>query len=417
MAFLEAFDALPATGLARTGLFYEWLRRDWRALFGELRADRPILPLAPFTVLARWADVVDVLSRNETFRVPYPPHMDNSVGPFMLARDGAVQNWRDKSVMRALLRWDDVPAIRALAATTARNALAAAPPPTVDVVQAVSRLVPLRVVQRSFGFPGPDDATMLRWSWATQADMFHNPTSDPRLLDACNRAGREMRAWVRTFLAGREPWHAAAGGDTVSRLLRMTADGLSGLDTEEVVSNICGLLVGAIETTSQAIANATEQILLRPDIKARAIETAGAGDDDAFDAIVWEALRFNPMTTFVARVAAEPAVLAPGSPHETAIAAGSTVAVGIGSAMFDPGVFTDPDAFHPRRRTAYLHTGFGPHECLGQFVAYAIIPETIRQILLMPGIALLDGEAGRIDTAGGPFAEHFTLGHGTATAS
>ncbi len=411
MAFLEAFDALPEGDPARTGLFYQWLRRDWRALFAELRADRPILALPAFTVLTRWADVVDALSRNETFRIPYAPHMDPSVGPFMLARDGAEQNWRDKSVMRALLRWEDVPAIRASAAATAQAALEAAPPDTVDVVQTVSRLVPLRVVQQNFGFPGPDDATMLRWSWATQADMFHNLGNDPNVLAKCVQAGTEMRAWVRDFLASRQPWLEADGDDTVSRLLRATATGLSGLDAEAVVSNVCGLLVGAIETTSQAIANATEQILLRPDVTSRAIAAAEAADVDGFDAIVWEALRFNPMTTFVTRIVAEPAVLGPGSPHETAVKPGTVIAVGIGSAMFDPGVFPDPDGFQVRRRTAYLHTGFGPHECLGQFVAYAIVPETVRQVLLLHGIRLRDGDSGRIDDAGGPFAEHLVLAH------
>jgi hypothetical protein len=45
-------------------------------------------------------------------------------------------------------------------------------------------------------------------------------------------------------------------------------------------------------------------------------------------------------------------------------------------------------------------------------VAYAIIPETIRQILLLPGIRLIESDAGHIDTAGGPFAEHFVICHG-----
>jgi hypothetical protein len=80
--------------------------------------------------------------------------------------------------------------------------------------------------------------------------------------------------------------------------------------------------------------------------------------------------------------------------------------------MFDPGVFPEPNEFRVRRRTSYLHTGFGPHECLGQFVAYAIIPETIRQILLLPGVRLIEGDAGHVDMAGGPFAEHFVIGHG-----
>ena len=415
MAFLDALDALPPADPSRMGLFFAHLRDDWRTLFAELRRDRPILALPSFTVVTRWADVADALSRPSIFRVSYGPHMDPSVGPYMLGRDDAEPNWRDKSVMRALMRWEDVPGIRTFAGETAAVALAAGPggaPGTIDVVQAVSRLVPLRVVQHCFGFPGPDDASMLGWSWATQADMFHNLANDHRLLANCVRAGTEMRAWVRTFLQSREPWQAAAGGDTISRLLRMTGAGLSGLDTEEVVSNVCGLLVGAIETTSQAIVNAMEQILLRPDVAARAIVAARANDAAALDAIVWEALRFNPMTTFVIRVASEDAVLAPGSPHETAVHAGAVVAVGIGSAMFDPGVFPEPDTFRERPRHAYLHTGFGQHECLGQYVAYAIIPETIHQLLLLDAIRLLPDGASRVDMAGGPFAEHFVLAYG-----
>jgi cytochrome P450 len=414
MSFLAALDALPVDDPARVRLFYQSLRDDWRALFAELRTQRPILQLPSFCVLSRWTDVVDALSRNETFRVPYAPHIDPSVGPFMLGRDGTAENWRDKSVMRALMRWDDLPAIRALAAETAREALAAAAPPTVDVVSTVSRLVPLRVVQKSFGFPGPDDASMLRWSWATQADMFHNLTNDRHVLDACIQAGNEMRAWIRSFLATRQPWERAEGEDTVTRLLRLTSAGLSGFDPEQVVSNVCGLLVGAIETTSQAIVNATEQILLRPDVTARAVAAAQATDDEAFDAIVWEALRFNPMATSVIRVAAADAVLGPSTPYELPVKAGAVIAVGIGSAMFDPSVFPAPDEFRTRRRTAYLHTGFGPHECLGQYVAYVIIPETVRQILLLPGIRLQQAGASQVDMAGGPFAEHFVLGHGLA---
>jgi cytochrome P450 len=412
MAFLDALDKLPPADPGRMVLFFQHLRQDWRALFGELRSAQPILPLPSFTVLTRWADVADVLSRPGTFRVPYAPHMDPSVGPYMLARDEAKPNWRDKSVMRALMRWDDLPAIRSFAADTAAAALKATRPGEVDIVQTVSRLVPLRVVQHCFGFPGPDDASMLRWSWATQADMFHNLNNDRHLLENCVQAGNEMRAWVWSFLQAREPWHAAEGGDTVSRLLRMTGAGLSGMDTEEVVSNVCGLLVGAIETSSQAIVNATEQILLRPEVTARAIAAAQAKDVAALDAIVWEALRFNPMTTFVIRIASEDAVLGPGSTHETTVPSGTVIAVGIGSAMFDPGVFPEPDEFRERRRTSYLHMGFGPHECLGQYVAYAMIPETIRQILLLPEIRLLPDSASRVDMAGGPFAEHFILGQG-----
>ena len=416
MGFLEAFDSTVDPS-ARTALFFAALRADWRSLFAELRETRPVLDLPIMTVVTRWADVVDVLSRNETFRVTYAPHMDASVGPFMLARDGAVQNWRDKAAMRTLLRWDDLPAIRATAGEVASAALRAATEGetgVLDVVATVSRLVPLKIVQRCFGFPGPDDATMLAWSRATQADMFHNLFNDPVLLQANMAAGQAMQAWVADFVDARQPWGDAAGDDTVSRLLRMTGSGLSGLDRQGVISNICGLLVGAIETTSQAIVNATEQILLDPRQADQATRAAQNGDNATFDACVWEALRFSPMTTFVVRVAAHPAVIAPGSDHQVTVPRGRIVAAGIGSAMFDPAVFSGPDEVQPRKRNLYLHVGFGAHICLGQYVAYEIIPETIRQILLVPGLHMLAEGGSSVDNAGGPFAESFKLGFGAA---
>jgi cytochrome P450 len=414
MSFLGSFDSTvdPA---ARMALFEGALRADWRALFAELRETRPVLDLPVMTVVSRWADVVDVLSRNETFRVTYAPHMDPSVGPFMLARDGEVQNWRDKSAMRTLLRWDDLPAIRKTAGEVASAALAAATQGAsgaFDVVTTVSRLVPLNIVKRCFGFPGPDDATMLSWSRATQADMFHNPGNGSALLQADIAAGQAMQAWVAKFVDERQPWANAVGEDIVSRLLRLTGVGLSGLDRQSVISNVCGLLVGAIETTSQAIVNATEQILANPTLADRAVKAAQAGDNTALDAIVWEALRFNPMTTFVLRVAAQPAVIAPGSLYQVTVPAGRVVAAGIGSAMFDPAVFPAPDDIQIRPRDLYLHVGFGSHICLGQYVAYEIIPETIRQIMLVPGLHLLPRGGSAVDNAGGPFAESFKLGFG-----
>ena len=416
MGFLSDYDG-TVDAAARMALFYRALRGGWRSLFAELRASRPVLDLPAMTVVTRWSDVTDVLSRNETFRVPYARHMDPSVGPFMLARDNAVQNWRDKSAMRTLLRWDDLPGFRARAGEVASAALSAATPGPggkFDVVDAVSRLVPLRTVQSGFGFPGPDDATMLAWSRATQADMFHNFTNDSALLQSNITAGQAMQAWVGDFVDRRQPWADASGDDTVSRLLRLTGTGLSGLDRQGVVSNVCGLLVGAIETTSQAIVNATEQILLDPVQSDLAKDAARAGDDTKFDAIVWEALRFNPMTTFVARVAAQPTVVAPGSSHQVSVAAGRVVAAGIGSAMFDPAVFPGPDDFLARPRDLYMHLGFGAHTCLGQYVAYEIIPETIRRILLVPEVRLLPNSASAVDNASGPFAERFELGYGDA---
>jgi cytochrome P450 len=313
--------------------------------------------------------------------------------------------------MRTLLRFDDLPGIRDFAGQTAAAALAGRPDPhSVDIVKTVSRLVPLRVVQQRFGFPGPDDATMLRWSRATQADMFRNPLGDPAVHAANLAAGAEMRQWIGDFLAQRQPWGQIKGDDTVSRLLRLHATGLSALAVSEVVSNVCGLLVGSIETTSQAIVQATDQILRRPDVTARAVAAAAANDVGTFDAIVWEALRFNPMTPAVARLAVEAATLAPGAPHAKRINAKRVVLAAIGSAMFDSDVFADPEDFQARPREAYLHMGFGAHECLGKYVGFEIVPETIRRIMMLPGIRLLPSGGSRIEFPDFRFPEKFVVG-------
>lgn len=413
MPFLEEFDALaPDDGPRRIALFFHWVQTDSRALFAELRLKRPVLDFPLFVVVSRWSDVIELLSRPGTFNVNNVRSMDPSVGPFMLARDLTEVNWHEKSIMRSVLRYEDLPGIRAFAGATAAAVLAeAVKAPTIDIPATISRLVPVRVVQDSFGFPGPDVATMARWSKATQYDMFYNPLNDPQIHAANVQAGTEMQEWVRGFLAQRQPWATAVGEDAVSRLLRMTQAGFSALEPARVVSNICGLLVGAVETMSQAITHATEQILLRPYVAARAIAAAKQNDVATLDPIVWEALRFNPIAPFVQRIAHEDTVVAPGTDHTTKIPAGRIVAAAIGSAMFDPDVFPDPDGFHEDRPGhLYLHTGFGHHECLGKYVALTVVPEVIRHILMLPGVHLLEGAAGQIDNGGGPFPERFVLG-------
>ena len=407
MSFLEEYRNIPETEpLLRIRCVYKWLRTDWRGMFAQLRSESPILVTPAFAMVTRHADVIDVLSQPSLFSVRgYASRMDPSVGPFMLARDETELNWHDKAVLRSLLRWDDLAAVRQLAGRTARQSIDAAGDP-VDLVPAVGRLVPLRIVQDYFGFKGPDDATMLRWSKATQTDMFRNAANDPAVHAACVAAGTEMRAWLAAAVARRDP----PPNSVFARLLASSVVGKPPLNEERIVSNMAGLLVGAIETTSQAIVQATQQLLLRAELRDQIGAAARADDPAAFDALVWEALRFNPITGLVPRFTERDAVLAPGAPHETAIKRGTIVAVCTGSAEFDADVIDAPDEFRPGRPDATMfHLGFGHHECLGKHVGIRMIPEAVRQIVLTPGIALIAGPDGQIDFTGSSFPEHFKV--------
>jgi cytochrome P450 len=413
-SFLEIYDQTPDA--QKVALLFQWVAAKPLVLFAELRAKRPILvvPAGPVLV-TRFADVEEVLTRNLQFQVlPYAPKMDPSVGPFMLARDGTVYNQRDKGIMRALIQEFDMPSVRRTVAELAKAAIlgGASPDFRLDVVTQVSRPVPVQLTGRYFGFPGPDITTMLSWSFWTQYDMFHNLTNDSDIHAKNVAAGQAMKAYLSDFLPRRAEAVAqdSSADDIVARLLRLRTPPTIGFDMERIMSNVMGLLVGGIETTNAAVVQAIDQILNRPDALAQALQAALAGDDAQFDAIFWEALRFNPINPFVGRILVEPYVVAAGTERELTLPARAFVLASGTSAMHDETVVPDPEVFKPGRPAYhYLHLGFGEHRCLGDQVSLQQAPELAKQIFLAGYTKRAPGAAGQLNFNGGPFPEHFTL--------
>ncbi|MFF0946522.1 cytochrome P450 [Rhizobium leguminosarum] len=409
MEFLAEFDAAQEAE-TKIGVVVKWLRSDWRTMYAELRTSRPVLKTPAFTMVTRATDVLDVLSQPTLYSVRANQRtMGPSVGPFMLAHDETEINWEEKGLLRALLRWDDLPRVRQLARDVATAALSEAEDSSVDVVPAIARRVPLRIVQNIFGFNAPDE-NILSWSFATQHGMFRNLPVSEEVLERCHAAGKEMRAWLWPFLAAK--WATAPSGDqdTVSRLVDLSRSPAAGISAERVLSNICGLLVGAIETMSQAIVQVIDQMLSHPEWLAAALAADARGDVTAFDACVFEALRFNPITTIQFRFVEADREIGCGTPYATAVNAGTILAVCTGSAMFDASLMPDPDRFDTTRPPqSYLHFGVGHHECLGRYVGQVAIPEAVRQVLRMPEIKRAAGTAGTIDFNRGPFPEHMIV--------
>jgi cytochrome P450 len=411
MGFLTEFNAVSDNNpQAQVGTVVKWLRGNWREMFGELRESCPILPTPAFTLVTRATDVLDILAQPSLYSVKANRlTMDPSVGPFMLARDETAVNWHEKSLMRAVLRWDDLPDVRALARKISADSVANAAGNMLDIIPSVGRLVPLRIVQHIFGFGG-SDADMLRWSFATQHAMFRNLPFNPDVVAKCVTAGQEMQAWLWPFLAAK--WAAApvSGNDAVSRLVNLSRLSAAGLAADRVVSNVCGLLVGSIETMNQAIAQTVDQFLAHPKWLKAALTADASGDIARFDGYVFEALRFNPITTVQFRLAEADRVIGAGTAYATPVKAGTVVAVCTGSAMFDADLMPYPETFNPARpANSYLHFGIGHHDCLGRHVGQVAIPEAVRQIIRLPNIRRAAGAAGKIDFSQGPFPEHFTV--------
>ncbi|WP_010682944.1 cytochrome P450 [Methylobacterium mesophilicum] len=410
---LETLLDLPAD--ARWPVARDWIERVPRPFFAQLRERRPVLDCGAVVLVAKRAAVAEILSLPSVFSVAlYKPKM----GTFMLALDNTEVNYRDKAVMRAVLSWGDLPAIRDLAGSLTDAALDAGAG-AVDVVAAISRMVPLRIVQRAFGIAAPD-GDMLRWSYANQLDQFNNLPFDGRPdADAVQAAAAQAREEMRAAFASLIPARLAAleagaevPDDSLTRLLRLRLPSAAGFGMDRVVINVGGLLIGAIETTSEVAVNALAEILGRADVYASARAAAAEGPA-AFDGYVWEALRFAPIVAFMFRQAESDHVLCRGGPQEAQIRRGQVVLPLSLSAMFDADWVPEPERFDAARPDhAYLHFGLGHHECLGRYVAGAMIPEIVRRILLRDGLRAL----GPVGDGGTPFPTSFRIAYGAVAS-
>jgi cytochrome P450 len=200
--------------------------------------------------------------------------------------------------------------------------------------------------------------------------------------------------------------HEPLSDDIVTRMLRNHFPEAMELDLKRLGVNAGGLLIGAIETTSQAVAQVLQFLLNNKEWLPKAQAAARQDDPAEFDAIVWEALRFVPIAPYLFRKAASDYTVGMGGDYATLIPAGAIILPATQSAMFDPRAFDNPEEFIPNRDWYhYFHFGFASHQCLGIYIGMVMIPEMVRQVLLRNNISA----GGGIDYKSGPFPEEYHL--------
>jgi cytochrome P450 len=403
-SYLQRLDATPPA--ERWPLVRGWIFNEPLAFEAELRQERPIVVLPELTIAARFDDCCEILRRYETFTVAlYKPKQ----GSYFMAQDDTAVHWREKSIMKAILDREDIPAIRTYIGTKAAALLKAAGN-SIDAVPGLTRAVPVALVQDWFGLTHSEPASLIKWSYWNQIDAFWNQPFDAFLWPDPAEVVRtreivslELAAYLATRVGLRDVELKAGGtaNDSVTRLLELSASKALKFDIERVVQNVGGLLIGAVETTSHTVVNVIDYLMKHPDLYARARAAALTDDPAAVDGYVYEALRFNPAFPYFFRKCEADAPLGRGTPFETTIPNGTTVLALTHSAMFDPAGFSHPDVFDPARPPGnQFHFGVGLHECLGRPIAAVMIPEIVRQALRLDGLT-----AGPVDTKGGPVPE------------
>jgi cytochrome P450 len=388
--FLEQFDKAPVE--KRWPMVRQWIVDRSLPAYAELREKRPILTMPEMTIATRFDDCTAILRRFEAFTVAlYEPKQ----GAYWMAQDDTAIHWREKSIMKAILDREDIPKIRKYIADKTMALLKQAGN-KIDAVDDLARAVPVALVQDWFGFTDSNPKHLADWSYWNQYDAFHNQPFDSIVVPDQKEVEKHrkavdlfMVAYIALLVEKRviQDKLGKHGADPVSRLVRLSQSGAVQFDTKRVILNVGGLLIGAVETTSNAVINALSTLLAQPAQLAKARAAATKDDPAEFDGYVWEALRFAPAFPYFFRTCAQPSVLAAGTAFETEIKPGTTVLALTHSAMFDPTAFPNPNTFDPARsRADTFHLGYGLHECLGRAIAEVMIPEIVRQCLRMTNL-------------------------------
>ncbi len=412
MTYLERFDATQEAD--QFALARGWLDTEALPFVNELREKRPILKTSVCTFVADFNDVIEVLRVHQVFtNEPYHAKMD----PYLMSQDDTPMHFRDKSATSAFLDRADIPRIRALVAKETNDALDAAKG-VIDAVPGLTRHVPIRVVEEYMGLQGAEPGKLAEWSYWNQYSAFHNHpwdiVADRKMVDDnVNRTKQELVEFIAILLVKRLAQAQLPipmmDDNVVNRMVRSHLQTPDQFGIKWKGLNIGGLLIGTVETASQATAQALAQLMARPDMLASAKVAATYDDPTTFDGYVWEACRFDPLSPYLFRVSNAPYTLGAGRPWQQEIPADTAVLPLILAAMHDPVRFPNPGTFDPTRPqlTNTFHFGYGLHECMGRYVGAVIIPEIVRQVLLRDDLKVISP----LSFEGKPLPDKFVIGY------
>jgi cytochrome P450 len=226
----------------------------------------------------------------------------------------------------------------------------------IDLVADLAYPLPVNVISDMVGVPVPDRQQYKAWS--TQIFGFMG-TGRPS-LDAALRAQKgvvELEAYFRRLFDRRL---SAPEQDLISDLVAIHHADPERLGEDELLA-LCGTFVSAgHETTTSLIANGFHALLTHPRELDRLRE-----DPALITSAIEEVLRYESPFQRDMKVAAVDVNL-----HGFTITADTPVWAMLGAAHRDPEAFDNPDQFDiGRSRNRHLAFGYGPHFCLGAWLA------------------------------------------------
>src|SRR3954447_5727308 len=247
-----------------------------------------------------------------------------------------------------------------------------------EFVDAIAKPYPALVIATVMGAPLEDASRLYYWSnWIQR--QFSADLADKRA--EIEQAVVEFYEYVGALLERRR---SSPGDDLVSRLLAAEFEG-DRLSDVECVNLVLNVLIGGVDTSQSQLAHAVRLLAQHPEQWALL-----AADPSLAGAAVEEALRFEPIVPFTARI-----VMEEFDYRDVTFPEGTIVMVSAFDGNRDPSAFSEPESFDitaDRDRSKPMTFGAGIHYCLGANVARAELQEALAYLPTVWPALRLDGE-------------------------
>jgi cytochrome P450 len=240
---------------------------------------------------------------------------------------------------------------------------------------------PIRVIYGLIGFPDSEMANFYEYA-AMGLSILAGPQLDP-MREEASRA-RAMKATNTLYeatleLVKRRRAEGAPGDDVVCRLLRAEFEGRK-LDDHEITTFARSMGAAGGETTTRTFSSIMTLLLQRPELLKRVRD-----DRTLVPKLIDESVRFEPVSTVKVRQASRDVEI-----RGVHIPKGAMVQSVVASANRDEEIFENSDTFDIDRRPKPVFTfGFGPHMCIGQYLAKMELTIAVNSVLdLFPNVRL-----------------------------
>jgi cytochrome P450 len=404
-----------ALRLLRYRSFCYFLDHLWllQHLSDLLRRLRPIFVLrrVRVVVVTRAREVREVLQRFDDFTLGDIIDPGMPWGTFLMTVDWRQRHAQERQWLQDAVDPTDVEKIRAI--VDARCQQIQSTGRQLDVVTQLLEPVVVDIAKDYFGVPplaGSPQRMALAMRDLAGIIMVNPPVgSEPWSRSRASIAGVTDLVLKELSRVGAPPY----ADNLLTRLVRRLRhpDKPDWFDEDWIRRYLTGSIATGGATIVRAGAGAIDQILEHPAALQEAQSVARdldqaikRGEQQRVDELrsrlrhfLYEALRFRPMLPLLIRDAPRETVIAYGTKDARIVPAGAKVFAPPLAAMFDPEAFPDPSRFDASRPfESYLHFGFGPRHCFGQYIAETALLEIFRSVLLRSGLSRAAGREGRL---------------------